>query len=49
MAPSSSGLGHEIFILKTGVRFPVGSPLVRISVGFMRKLAEIFDQGIQVL
>ncbi len=45
MAPSSSGLGHQVLILKTGVRLPVGSPRnkIRPSMGgfyFAREAAK---------
>ena len=30
--PSSRGLGHQVFILVTGVRIPVGTPLLALII-----------------
>jgi putative endonuclease len=30
--PSSSGLGHQVLILETGIRIPVGSPFDKLRV-----------------
>jgi hypothetical protein len=40
MSPSSRGLGHHPFTVRTGVRIPVGTPLLNAGYGVVDSVSD---------